>query len=720
MSAAETMQRASRMSRAAAGSGRLRTIVRRRIALISAFTAGAALLGAVYAWSLPDVFEATATVRAGSASPAGGDLADEAESLLRSAAVLDQVVDRLGLGDAPELAGFGLDPPADAGSARMAVRGVLARSLAAVRRPGSDLIDITVSAQNADRTAQIATALADTYLRRRRDGAAKSAVLPATGLEQRLNLMRQRLEEAERRLAAHKAANPLADADRPPGFDEAQASRLLEETIQARLQLAETGSKLRAVQQLIEIPGARGSIAEMLDSAAIRSLKEQLAMATRREAELDTQAGSEPQQLHAARIEIRGIEGRIATEVDQALAAYRGAFEAAEQREQALTASIERMKSDTSAPVDAAVTSHWLAIEAGAYRALYGNLLDRQRREQGAAGRGSDMADLVSPAAVPGEPVAPVRLQIAAHAAALGLAYALGLALLLEMLAGHAGPAAADARSPRFPTLKLSLAGNDAARAHRLILTEPAGAFAQAIAGLRSALDARPRTGQAPVLLVAECGPQTAASVIAANLALHYASSGCRTLLIDGDLRRAALSRACLPRPPAGGVLECLAGNIPFTPAVLYDATSGLSFLPAHGADRPTVSVPQLLAGSAFAHALDRLRREFELIVIAGPAVLTSVDASLLAERAGEVLLVAGTGTSPDTIRRAVRSVGAHASKLAGLIELEPAKTGKPRTSARGMAARLGRMGAGLLRQDGRRTAGGLAGPMASPLKGTG
>jgi capsular exopolysaccharide synthesis family protein len=131
-------------------------------------------------------------------------------------------------------------------------------------------------------------------------------------------------------------------------------------------------------------------------------------------------------------------------------------------------------------------------------------------------------------------------------------------------------------------------------------------------------------------------------SVLAVQLAASLARAGRRTLLLDANLRRPALHRAFgLGQSP--GLAEVLRGESALPAAIRPAPADRLWVLPAGTADARAL---QALARESTAALLERLKRDYEYIVIDGAAVLACADALLLAQRSDAILLSVLAGVS--------------------------------------------------------------------------
>jgi len=129
---------------------------------------------------------------------------------------------------------------------------------------------------------------------------------------------------------------------------------------------------------------------------------------------------------------------------------------------------------------------------------------------------------------------------------------------------------------------------------------------------------------------------------LATHLAASLARAGHRTLLIDGDLRKPSAHRIFdLPLTP--GLSEVLRGTADLAEAVRPTHANGLWLLPA-GTNEGEVL--QLLARDPGQRLLERLKQEYDFIVLDSAPLLGVADSLLLAQHVDGVLLSLFHGVS--------------------------------------------------------------------------
>lgn len=151
----------------------------------------------------------------------------------------------------------------------------------------------------------------------------------------------------------------------------------------------------------------------------------------------------------------------------------------------------------------------------------------------------------------------------------------------------------------------------------------------------------------AKVILITSPAPGEGKTTITTNLGLALAETGRRVLVLDGDFRRPRLHKA-LGIPNTTGIADLLEARTPIkdyelealavrTPSV------GLSVLPN---GRRVENIAKILYSPRFRELMERLRREFDMILIDAPPILQVADARVMSEMADGVVLVIRAGVT--------------------------------------------------------------------------
>jgi capsular exopolysaccharide synthesis family protein len=540
------------------------------------------------------------------------------------------------------------------------------------------LLEIKFTAGDPIKAARIANTIAEIYLANNLANKKQASGFATDLLEGKLAEMQQRVAEAERKVAMYKSDNNIFDSEGNI-LSEKELARLMEQTVAARNTTAEAKAKYENAQRLATTVGGTATIAEVLDSNTIRLVKESVSVARKREAELATRYGHRHPEMQKVRAEIAEAESQLAVEIERQVANLRNEYVVAERREMQLRQSLTTLKEQEAATKEASVKLSELQREALTSKQLYESLLGRYKQTSETQDLQLPDARIVEQADVPLHPSSPKRKQIVLIALIAGFGLGMMMALGLEFATpGVSHPddverslevayiASVPAISLEGPGLQRQ--GVDPLRSIRLVLAEPRGIFAESVRGIRRELDMRHRSGTSRVIMLASSLPGEGADIIASNLAHHYALTGQRVLLIDGDLRRAPLTRKLAPQRTRG-LLDTLVHGMPVESAILHDMASDLYFLPAMSPTPLETARPEMLASRRMAETMQRLTQQFDVIIIDAPPLLPVVDARILADHADQIVFVTTWRQTPKQLaKRALQSLGFNHAKVAGVV----------------------------------------------------
>jgi capsular exopolysaccharide synthesis family protein len=123
------------------------------------------------------------------------------------------------------------------------------------------------------------------------------------------------------------------------------------------------------------------------------------------------------------------------------------------------------------------------------------------------------------------------------------------------------------------------------------------------------------------------------------NLALSFAETGKRVLLVDADMRKPSVSILFgVSVPPKAGLPFLLSGNGKLSDMTVESGFPNLWLLP-NGTVPPNPA--ELMGSEAIKRAIDEMRKSFDVVVFDCPPVLPVSDAVVLAKRLDGVILLA-------------------------------------------------------------------------------
>ena len=506
-----------------------------------------------------------------------------------------------------------------------------------VRRVGlTYIIEISFNSFSAERSAQIANAVADTYVVDQLEAKYQATRRASFWLQDRIKELRDQASEAERAVVEFKAKNNIVESGGRL-MNEQQLAELNSEQVTARSKVSEAKAQLDRIQSILnaESPDATvdATVTDTLNSPVVSKLRSQYLELASRYADWSKKYGLEHQATISIYTQMQGIRAAILDELKRLAESYKSDFQIATQREAAIQKELMATVSESQVTNQAQVSLRDLESSSQTYRALYDNFLQRYMESIQQQSFPITEARVITKASAPLRPSAPRSLLVLAIAGAAGLLFGIGLARLRDLadrvfrtsdqieeilqadclavlprIVRKDGPLPA----PMANAPPRSILRNDGLFWH--VIDEPFSRFSESIRSLKVAVDLQNLTKQNRVIGFTSTLPNEGKSTIAGSFAELLAKSGVRTLLVDCDLRNPSLTRA-LASNAKTGVLEYLAGNAKFADIIWTDPLTKLDFLPAVVRTRFAHS-SEVIGSDAMKEMFDDLLKSYDYIIV--------------------------------------------------------------------------------------------------------
>ena len=597
-----------------------------------------------------DLLEETKAAPAGS----GTDNArvDTEVEILRSDAVALAVIERLGLAADPEflarpglleqLAEFagaaiaaGPGPGADPTTG---LRDRLMDRITIRRRGLTYLISVSAQSRDPERAAELANALAETYIAAQLDAQIAAALAGSDVLAGRIAQARARLAELERQTDMFVLVNMQDDMRAGDGLAGQMRS------VQTR------ADKRRDLIRNARAHAASGDwalLAGLLDDV-------QLAVLAAERADLAPKSQGEM----SIAFELQRLDAALAAKADRQLDAMSREVRELDRKAADLREEIRGELPVSSLSPEQLAELYGLHQEAAVARDQYQQLLSRMRELETRASVEIASSRVVSPAIAPTEPSFPDPLFVSLLAMAVAGGLGLSLAFANEYLVGGvtSEPQLAELlraqATGEIPAISIASTGN-LTPADRII-DAPLSAYSEALRKLRASIDQTLRSGGAgtrgaergAVILVTSALPGEGKSTAALALARTYAAAGRKTLLIDGDLRNPSIHRQLGFQPETGFQDYLRDPSRPEDVRAFYarDPSSSLAMILGSGPSFDATD--QLVCSETFLNILAQARDVYDVTVIDSPPVLPVVDPRYVASYADLAVMVVKWGAT--------------------------------------------------------------------------
>lgn len=673
-------------------------ILRRKLALIAITTAVVVALATAYAFLTTPLYTATSkilidprekhavgteVVPSGLGTKLSDNFAlvDSQVKIIESDSVLRPVISSQHLDTDPE---FGARKPGLLASVVSSVTGLFKRSNSSVanndptqralltllkqlevsRDDQTYVIDIAVSSIDPIKAARLAQAIAESYLANQSEEKVETSEQISSLMGGQLATLRERLFKAENDVQKFRAEHGLQEAGGDL-LDTGQLEALNDQLSATKAEVAQKQVKYQEVHLLLKNDVEPEMVSEAMRSDTISRLREQYAVAARREAILGAELLPSHPQLKQARSEVERLRGLIRAEVERIAKAIDLEYAMAQRRLTAAETALAASRKHADMNDSARIKLGELVREADSIRWVYESFLTRVKEINETQQIYTPDARVISPAAIPEDPSWPKKRLILALALVFGCGLGSSLALATEHLNRriHTGTelrAATGLKSlVSIPALKTSrghvtdLPGSSQKRAtfYDVVVEILEGGarsnFRTAVLRLLSYIADFDTAGQPRTVLLTSSEPGEGKSALALGLAVAAASSGMRTLLIDANAADPALTRVLGTGEPGAELGD----------RIVKDSRIGLSFL-------------SLTAEDSFTAWPERNTLTDELRKISADYDLALIDAGLLRMERNAAALVTASQAILFLARASVTSQAAAAAAAADLLQM--------------------------------------------------
>ena len=383
--------------------------VRRRLPIVLSMVPLAIGLAAVYLFTTPPLYEGrarfiidTGKIQVFKESILGEDpvnlaMIDSQIEILRSENFALSVIKKMSLVNDPEFVGsgggliskakellhlFGANKPKSETEVTQRTIAAFEDRLTVTRVPLTFVVEIAFQSTDPDRAAQIANAVADTFILDQLEARYDTVRRAMAWLQDRLNELRGQVSTADRAVIDYKATHNIVDTGGHLINDQ-QLTDLNTALIKSRADFLETLAKLNRVLQILgndnfdPTATETATVTNSLHNEIITKLRQQYLELAQREALFSNRYGHDHLAVVNLRNQMREIHRSIGSELRQIAEAYKSDYDIAKAREDSIEKSLAASVSGSQTASKAQIELRQLESAAQTYRTLYDSLQQR-------------------------------------------------------------------------------------------------------------------------------------------------------------------------------------------------------------------------------------------------------------------------------------------------------------------------------------------------------
>ncbi|MEZ5367033.1 MAG: polysaccharide biosynthesis tyrosine autokinase [Bryobacterales bacterium] len=571
----------------------------------------------------------------------------------------DQLTNLLALAGLPPLK----PPPTRADAINHASGSVIVRNPRSTR-----IVEIVTESTDPRVAADFANTLAQTYIEETVAGRLESFRETTAWLNEQLEEIKRKLQKSEDELLQYAKSSGLSLS----GEADARLRQLQADLAMAERQMFIDNSRYRVSNEKSPM-----ALPEVRADGAVQTFEQQLAQRQTELAKLETTLAPGHPKVKELKAEIGYLESALETARHNAIESVQSEFSVAKLRNELVQEAYQQQEDLVLDQSEKLIYYNMLKREVETEQSIYRSMAQRVKEASVASAMTGSNTRIVDPAELASRPYSPNPSQSAMVGAATGLFCGVMFVFLrnssetrlrgpgetagllgIPELGAIPSIAASNADGRRLIGGKrqkkkpLSLKGGDEKTAldpHLQSWSEPSSPML--VEAFRSALTSllmKEQPGRALIFTSPEAGEGKSATV--SHLALAVAEIGRSVVVVDADLR-SPRQQEIFDVSMSWGLTDLVSGG------------TDIDSLPREGLAKETAieNVWVLPAGPAVANAarpfhsrefralLERLKREFDMVLIDTPPVLSFTDARIMARYGDDVVLIFRAGqTSRD------------------------------------------------------------------------
>ncbi len=602
------------------------------------------------------------------------------KQVLNSSWFVERVVEQEGLVDDPRMFGQseGDSLPPESERRRRAISRVRGATEYSLQR-NSRVADIQVRFQDPELAAQVANGVAEAYVDYIQGMQTGGMEQLSEWFDDYVTAQRAELDAAHRELQEYQQDHNILSLSYE---DRSQMTRSALDSVSNRLrdveaELYSEEALLNQVREMEEVEEDLRALADLVDNQSLSGL-------LGRERELEQQRAQIQSRYlddHPRMQEIDGQLEVVREGIDEEIARIRSTIEnrvaVTRRNMESLASERDRLTAEVAELNDIGLDYNQLRDSSETLRQHYEAVLSRTTELDLNALYEHEIIQVLEQADTPGAPVSPqVPLNLAVGLL-LGLALGAGTMVFIDALDNTVKRQEHVARYTDRPILgslptvnKSALKGvatfGDSAL-DTLTHAAPRSSFAEGIKTLRTNLVFMSSDEQPPkVVLTTSPGPGEGKTLTSMNMAIAFAQSGEKTVLVDSDMRRPRIRKA-LAMEKGPGLSDVISDQASLDEAVRASGVEDNLDVVTCGTVPPNPS--ELLHTERFREVVQELRGRYDRVIFDSPPLAAVTDALILSHSVDAVMLVLRFGqTRQELLGRSIEQLEAIGAPLVGTV----------------------------------------------------
>ncbi|MBI5768211.1 MAG: polysaccharide biosynthesis tyrosine autokinase [Verrucomicrobia bacterium] len=509
----------------------------------------------------------------------------------------------------------------------------------------SFLIRINVHHDDPEAAALVANHIAQAFEAHIADTLSGKNDIAIKYLREQADRLKKETEVADKKMQDYMKQYQLLALDANKDVVTDRLKRITGNLTDALLALRAVENQVRQIEEFVAQKKSLFDISFISANGAVAALRTQLnTLKLEQEVLADKYLERHPEMIKST-AKIATTQDQLDKAIEQAIAELRTRHSEAQQSVRTFETEKTKAEEESLRLGDLSVEYSSLKREAEAARNNYMQVLDRLNQTRTTTNFDKIPIRKLDAAVPTPNPVSPNRNAITRTSIGLGVLIFIGVAVGLSFIDDRI-KSAWDVESfigANLLGIIPDLAAMKDEEKYTLLLDNAQAPGVEAFLSVYSSIKIHSKLDFPKSILVTSTIPGEGKTLISCNVAGSFARHGKKTLVIDCDLRRPMLHRHFKQQNTSGLITwfeggASLEGDLANHPSLgIIKVGENLSLLCSGGRSK---SPTELLESPVFGQLLERLKREYDLVIVDSPPLGAVTDSLLIAERIDEVVYV--------------------------------------------------------------------------------
>ena len=636
------------------------TVLNRRKKLVITTAIATMLLALLLTLLMQPVYRAYSTIKVeryaananveilnAEASRSDRDFFETQIQLIQTKALAQRVIDQLGLDKKTTQTSFFSKIKSMFGSGstsaqddRQSMEEIFLENLTVKPISNSQLLNIAYDSSDPKLAANISNAIAKTFVRQNLERRFDTASSYKTYVTDNIEVTRKSLEEAEQRLNVYAKENNIVQGSDGESTNTHTLKKQAEELVLAEKEKIEA----EAAYEIYKNDPSTDP-ASIINSPYILSLKK---AAARLDTKYRSIRNKRSRSARNLKKEIESLRNQIATEAESIKLSLKSKFLESEQKEKMLRLQLNKLKANALNQQSKNTKYNRLLREVEINQLAYNKQLEQLMAVNVASNVGTNNISIIDKANPPTRKFKPSLKTNLLFGLLLGLLLGMGIAFLREFIDDTIKDTQLLEKISGLPVLTQlpEIKTKSSKEVALQAAIKPRSALSESIRSLRTSLRFSTRNGAPQSIFITSSAPGEGKTSIAVNLAIAYAQSGSRVLLIDADLRNPSVHKL-LEVDNLKGLTNYLADPQAVNSEISHSCMiKNLQVIPSGPIPPDPV---ELLSGNKMIELLNTASKSYDYIIIDGPPVLGLADALVISNLSDATIVAVEAGKTRKT-----------------------------------------------------------------------